>query len=319
MSARAPLGGRRTVVIAQGVGRLANRLTLFAHFIGAALEHGFTVANPAFGIYAHHFPSTAGDPLCRFPAGRPWIVPRVCRRPIYRATRRVADLLQRRQQAGRDVGLIRLARAQHLDLDSEAFLSVLRRHRFVFVEDWYFRSAADVARHGAAIRAFLTPRPETLARAAAAVERARQAGDLVVGVHVRRGDYERFKGGRYFYSHEEYGAMLARVERSFSAHRVSFLVGSDEPLPAGAFAGHRVANAPGAAVEDLYAFAGCDRLIGPPSTFTAFASFHGRVPVAFVESAGTVLDASSFRTIEGLESPGSTDLEAWTDATPAED
>ena len=35
----------------------------------------------------------------------------------------------------------------------------------------------------------------------------------------------------------------------------------------------------GVAVEDLYALAGCDLLIGPPSTFTQWASFYGKVPL----------------------------------------
>jgi hypothetical protein len=37
------------------------------------------------------------------------------------------------------------------------------------------------------------------------------------------------------------------------------------------------------AVEDLYAFAGCDLLVGPPSTFTAWAAFYGEVPLLHVE------------------------------------
>jgi hypothetical protein len=37
-------------------------------------------------------------------------------------------------------------------------------------------------------------------------------------------------------------------------------------------------------VEDLYSFTHCDYLIGPPSTFTSWASFYGRVPLCRVES-----------------------------------
>ena len=46
--------------------------------------------------------------------------------------------------------------------------------------------------------------------------------------------------------------------------------------PAGSLA--RTERAPGTALEDLHALAGCDYLIGPPSTFGAWASFHGDVP-----------------------------------------
>jgi len=32
-------------------------------------------------------------------------------------------------------------------------------------------------------------------------------------------------------------------------------------------------------IEDLYTLASCDYIIGPPSTFTMWASFYGRVPL----------------------------------------
>jgi hypothetical protein len=38
-------------------------------------------------------------------------------------------------------------------------------------------------------------------------------------------------------------------------------------------------------VEDMYAFAGCDYLVGPPSTFTTWASFYGQVPLCRLTAA----------------------------------
>jgi hypothetical protein len=35
---------------------------------------------------------------------------------------------------------------------------------------------------------------------------------------------------------------------------------------------------PGHFIEDLYALASCDYIIGPPSTFSQWASFYGNVP-----------------------------------------
>ena len=231
---------------------------------------------------------------------------------LQRATSVVANHLHRRQLAGRDVGLIRLDRSQKLDLNGEAFLGVLRRHRIVFLQDWFFRNAENVERHGDAIRAFFTPAPEVLARAHEAVARAQQHGDLVVGVHIRRGDYERFKGGRFFYPHAHYAAVLGDVSRAFSDRHMSFLLCSDEPIPLDVFAGHRVSLGPGGVLEDLYAFAACDRLVGPPSTFSKWASFYGRVPLARIEPIGsTPLDVASFDVRAGLGGAPA-DRQEWT-------
>jgi hypothetical protein len=294
------VSGRRTVVIAQPVGRLANRVLLFAHFIGAALEHGFSIVNPAFGTYAHLFPSTSRDLLCRFPPARSLPAPPGSRQLLIRAAQAAADLLHRRQRAGRDVGLVRLARTESMDLDGEGFLAVLRRHRVVFVQDWFFRSTRDVERHAEAIRAFFTPSPAFLARGLAAFDRARGEADLVVGVHLRQGDYASYKSGRYFYAHREYAAILGRIERAFPERRIAFLICSDAPLPEGAFASHRVSAGPGGALEDLYALAACDRLVGPPSTFSRWASFYGRVPLCILHSADERIEAASFRPDVGL-------------------
>lgn len=90
------------VIIAKKVGRLANRLLLFSHFIGTAVEHGFSVANPAFGTYAHYFPSTARDLFCRFPQAR--LKPpmgRIGREILYRTTLLAANTLHVMQLRGR--------------------------------------------------------------------------------------------------------------------------------------------------------------------------------------------------------------------------
>jgi hypothetical protein len=53
----------------------------------------------------------------------------------------------------------------------------------------------------------------------------------------------------------------------------------------------------GSAVEDLYSLARCDYLLGPPSTFSLWASFYGNVPLHQMASAGLAplfLEASAY-------------------------
>jgi hypothetical protein len=282
------------IVIAGSVGRLANRLLLFAHFIGAAIEHGFAVANPAFRQYARYFPRTARDLLCRFPPRRALWSPPGSRHLLYKATLWTGKVLQRRLEAGGDPALIRLARREQLDLDGPEFLGAVRRHRVLFVQGWFFRSRVDCERHRDAILGYLTPWDHHLARARAVVEPARRRGRLVVGVHVRRGDYRTFSRGRYYYSHAQYRDVMARVEAAFPSRDVSFLVCSDERVPSEAFSGFDVYQGPGHELEDLYALAACDRLVGPPSTYSAWASFSGGVPHYQVENPAGPVEAAAF-------------------------
>ena len=290
------------IVIAKRVGRLANRLLLFAHFIAAAVEHDFAVWNPAFFAQARYFPSTAHNPVIRFPAGRRVPVPPGSRNLLYYAAVGAAEARHRQQRLGRQVGLIRLRREDALDLNSEAFLDVVRRHRVVFVQDWFFRNSQNCARHRDVVHAFFTPWEHHLERAGALVEPLRRRDRFVVGVHVRRGDYSRFKDGRYYYSHDQYRTIMASVQGAFAERNVAFLVCSDEPVPDGAFAGFDVAYGNGHELEDLYALAACDALVGPPSTYSTWASYYGEVPLYAVHDPLEGPEVTSFKVMHGLES-----------------
>ena len=288
-------------MIARRVGRLANRLLLFSHFIGSALEHGFTVLNPSFGPYhARYFPTTARQLVPRFPPGRGVPAFPGGRELAVVAGTRTGNALHHLQQAGLDVPLIRLRRDQHLDLNSEAFLRAVRNHRVLFVQDWFFRNAENCVRHREAICSYFTPWEHHLSHAREAVAATRGAGGLVVGVHIRRGDYHRFKDGRFFYPYARYREEMASTQAALAPAHVSFLVCSDEPVPATAFAGLDVQSGPGSEIEDLYALAHCDRIVGPPSTFNRWASYWGDVPLYVIGEQPRPIAAEDFRVATGL-------------------
>jgi hypothetical protein len=267
------------VIIARKVGRLANRIMLFAHFIGAAREHGFNVVNPAFDHYASYFPAMSRDLFCRYPPADPFVSLGFAGRSVlYRLVLYTTNALHALQRLGLDTGVIRLRRDQVLDLDGPAFLSSLGRHRILLVQDWFFRSASDCEKHGDAIRSFFTPWKRHLEKSRALVEPARRNGSFLVGVHVRQDDYRTFKDGRYFYSHRQYRNLMEQVRSVYPDRPVSFLVCSDDPVPADAFSGFDVLYGNGHELEDLYALASCDLLMGPPSTYSRWASFYGKVP-----------------------------------------
>jgi hypothetical protein len=288
------------IVIAKKVGRLANRMLLFAHFVAAAAEHGLVVVNPAFGAYAHYFPATARDLLCRFPARRAVPSPPGSRQLLYYAAAGAAEALHARQRLGKQIALIRLRRDDELDLNSDAFLDVVRAHRIVLVQDWFFRNTENCSRHRDVVRSYFSPSESCLGRARAAIEPARRRDRLIVGVHVRQGDYRTFKDGRFYYSHEQYRGVMASVEAAFPDKDVSFFVCSDAAVPREAFAGFDVLYGSGHELDDLYAFAECDRLVGPPSTYTKWASYYGDVPRYVIRDPGAAPAAASFETDRGL-------------------
>src|SRR5581483_10830025 len=59
--------GGKLFIIARRCGRLANRLVLFANFIGLAKEQGHRVINIPFHSYANLFETTRRDLYCAWP------------------------------------------------------------------------------------------------------------------------------------------------------------------------------------------------------------------------------------------------------------
>jgi hypothetical protein len=304
---------RRVVVVASQVGRLCNRMLLFAHLIGAAIEHDLLIINPGFGRYAELFPSTADDLLCRFPAGHRLAASADEREALMVAALAAADTLHGLQLLGRDVGLIRLDREEHIDLNSDVFLGMVRRHGVVVIQDWFFRNAANCVRHRDAICNFFTPDSQTLERARVLVGSARASGKPVVGVHIRRADYERYRGGELYFSHDDYRRIMRVLEPGPDGSGAAFFICSDEPIPPELVEDLDATLGSGQVLEDLYGLAACDFLVGPPSTFSRWAAFYGRVPLQWIHSPQDNPTYDRFHTERGL---GSGRIgRAWIDPT----
>lgn len=120
--------------------------------------------------------------------------------------------------------------------------------------------------------------------------RERGKGEVVVGIHKRRGDYRTWQGGKYFYGDEVWERVMKEMEEEIKVKvrgegeegvKVRFEVFSDE-------------NAVRSAEEDQDLMSQCDYLIGPPSTFTTWASFMGKVPLLHLMSADQTVRLSEF-------------------------
>jgi len=173
------------------------------------------------------------------------------------------------------------------DLCGEHFAELVKWRRFVLVKGWKFRAQAALSKYREKIIQVFKPTPMINEEVRRSVSAARIGIDLLVGVHVRQGDYATWQGGRYYFNIAEYKQWMRKVAAMNPSRRVGFLVCSNGDVefflnPNGI----KVASGPGSAVADLYALAACDQLIGPPSTFTLWASYYGGVPLHMLESAG---------------------------------
>jgi hypothetical protein len=144
------------------------------------------------------------------------------------------------------------------------------------------------------------PRKEIVEKAEQMIIDIRKDCDMVVGIHIRHGDYKTFHNGRYFYSLEEYHQFMLQIKSLYSNKQVAFFISSNEQFSIDIFKGcrcYRYGKQPSGDILDLYTLSLCDRILGPWSTYSRWASFIGEVPLCFIESKDQQFTDDSFSVV----------------------
>ncbi len=256
-------------------GRMCNRLSLAAHFIAHVEEHGGTYFNPVFQPYNRYFEGTRGKLFIRYVASK---------------EPRSEDTAKRRRLfAIQTDGWFK----REVDMGREDFLVLERQSRFLFCGVFLLRDHAAFRKHADLLRRFFRPVARWREPAEAFVAAARKDADRLVAVHMRLTDYAKFNNGAWFYSPADYRRWMEQTAALFPA-RTRFLLFSDAMPPVEAFEGLDWRRGPGHPVSDMTAMSLCDSIIGPPSTFSGWASFMGRVPRLQIKSRDQVVRWEDF-------------------------
>lgn len=270
------------MIIARKSGRLGNRLFTFAHLLANAKEYNYTVLDPVFDEYADYFVGTSQQYLTGYPVGSlpgvrwprkilNYLLYAVCN-PI--RSDRIAWLHSCFHEA---IDLHHPATYPWQDTEYLSFV----HHKAVITNGWVFWDHENVLKHAGILRKFFMLIPQHSSTVEALLAKCRQMSSIVVGVHIRRGDYQIAAGGVHFHPISEYAELMRKVETLF-AESICFLVCSDEKLVLSDFPGLSVVLGPGDAVLDMYSLADCDYIVGVPSTFSGWASFYGQTPLYFI-------------------------------------
>jgi hypothetical protein len=286
-------------------GRLANRIILFANFIALAEEQGHRLINFTFHSYSELFVGTRRNICCRYPVPRrrswldvvPGVAPALRKiRILHHVTRYTSQLYERFPLFGNLVVTLRELPGHRLTfLDGPECQEKIRPAKIVFVRGWWLRAPGLVQKHGDKIRAYFRPAEPCETAVSMAIEPLRRSADVVVGVHIRHGDYRGWQGGKYFFPASRYAAWMQELAAQFPNRTVAFFVCSDEPRQAGEFPGLTVGFGAGSAVGDIYALARCDYILGTKSTFTQWASFYGEKPLLQVCDNDATARLENFR------------------------
>jgi len=289
------------VMIASKSGRLGNRLFQAAHFMANAMRLNYRLLNPSLGEYAHLFEGSLRDPFCGYP--QKWResdseFASQCREFLYHG----AYLLGLTARMGIVPG-VRSIDIRHfdeteegeVDLNGSFFAEVLESEKLILPLGWKFSDHLGISQYRKEIIRYFTPVESVRNPVEAIVCRARSKGDLLVGVHIRQEDYRNWKNGIHFYETEQYARWMRELADGSPGKRMVFLVCASGALDETLFRDLLIVRGPGFPAGDLHALSLCDKIIGPPSTFSTWASYHGGVPLRVLWDSSDSLSSEKTR------------------------
>jgi hypothetical protein len=267
---------RAPAFIVRTYGDLGNVLHTFINAAALAVENQRFLANLAFTPFSEYFAGTASCPVACYPA----------------QTRSVSETLAFAMRKNWLQRLLYSAKWRRrlapvlftLDAPDDfevregfpALSPVAADPRAVVIYAWNLHLPALVERHAEKLRAYFSLSPvwrQRLDDWLALEPRPAQW----VGVHIRRFGPNYGPGEQYYRTDDFYRARMREMADALGPG-TGFLICSDAPVDLANFAGLPVRLGPGHRILDLYALASCDWIFGPYSTFSAWASWVGKVP-----------------------------------------
>ena len=125
--------------------------------------------------------------------------------------------------------------------------------------------------------------------------------EKIVAVHIRRGDYKTFQNGVFYYHDDVYMDKMNRMFALLNNHCRFIIFSNDHAINQNLFTEfpYKVYISYGSTVEDHYLMAHCDYIIGPPSTFSLWASYIGETRYYHIYNRNAIPDLNHFTVCPG--------------------
>ncbi|MBL8758111.1 MAG: hypothetical protein JNK35_06755, partial [Phycisphaerae bacterium] len=240
------------------------------------LEDGHAMYCPSFQRYAHLFPALRTQVLCS-PTH-----PRASRLPeawVPAARGLALRLVRGANSVGIMPGRLMPRDRGRMDLPPTPGADPAcrdGRSRFLLFS-WRFGNPAGIVKHREAILRVVRPDESVIDDARAFASRLDPSRPWV-GVHVRRTDYAGFANGDYFYAVERYHEEMRALEAGATARGLPkpvFVIFGDEPRRIEEFPGCDAVISGGSLIQDMARLSRMDLILGPVSTFNAYAAYAG--------------------------------------------
>jgi hypothetical protein len=275
------------LIVCSKEGQLCNRLFHFSHIASFAKDNNEMLWYPYIGEYSNFFRSLKTQELKKHK-----II--IYSNPILHWMLKIIRWL-----------LIRIPNNKIMIWnDSENIINLnlymKKKRRLIFLSGWLFRYNISFSKNTIFVKNIFQFNDEIVKKNNEKIKKIKNLNVLLIGLHIRRGDYATFQNGKYFYSADVYKDKIQQLKNLFkNENNVHFLISTNDPtfVNSNKLYGHDITHNHGDEESDLYCLSQCDLIVGPPSTFSAWASFYGSVPLLQITHENQLILKTDFKII----------------------
>lgn len=294
-------------VISKKTGQLCNQLFLFSNIITIGIETNREVLNPSFYENSSYFKGTKGNKFSRFPRkDKKSIFSEKYLSKFLKWYVHLFPLFVFSTYKSSSIKFI-LAKAikknySHYDEkglyfdreDSDGRIEKFKTGKIKLINGFMYLNSPGMKRNRQILCDFFEPCDEYKSKPDQFLKELKKNYELLIGLHIRRGDYRSYRDGRYYYSDDDYRKVIKNLEECFVEKKIKILIVSDENVNSTLIEGNNVSHFGGNMIEDLYLLSECDFIIGPPSTYSKWASFYGEKPLYVLETTDMKISVDEF-------------------------
>lgn len=273
------------IIFSSKPGALGNLLIIYAHLLALSQEYKIKIFVPAFDKYYIYFSGTYKN----FIPGYSIQVPALFARITYIIHYYLARIIHRYPIPFIPIKTIHLNFNEKWILNSDEFFKILKQYPILFLQGWEFRTKNLINKHYDYLKNYFEIRKQYTSELQLLFNQFKKKYDTIIAIHIRRGDYIKFENGRYYYDLDFYKNLIIYLKNNlFNNNNVIFYLCSNEPIPESVFTIHsnsrnfKIYISRFNFIQDLYALTQCNYIIGPPSTFSMWASFYNQIPLYMI-------------------------------------
>jgi Glycosyl transferase family 11 len=178
--------------------------------------------------------------------------------------------------------------------------SLVMKSNILFCKGWHFRSYDTTLKYRSLYQKLFNPSINKKALDKLWLNNEND-GSKIIGVHIRRGDYLSFLDGIYFYEDLVYIDKMKQLAALLNYKCRFIIFSNDHHLNISKFncEFEKILVSNNSAVEDHYLMSKCDYIIGPPSTFSMWASYIGETLLYHINTKSDVVTLDKFYACTG--------------------